>query len=402
MPRSNPLTYGCAVGICSASSPGGPGRIPPLAGAGRAVGLEQAIGFLPHRGGRVAYAVVGGGPALLLDLGRAHDLEAFWRHPAYRRFVQRLGRRFTVVRWDRPGFGLSDRDGAHLSLEAELALIEHLARHLGLEDARALAADDGGPVMVQFAARQPGRVSRLALFGTSAEGRWLSSPLPPKALRALRAPGSLAIHAVLAAVISGGCQPEVGRWLASAFAGAADDATMVRLMVETRRLDARPVLPLVAALTLVLHRERDPVVAPALGRKLAAGIAGAEFVALAGTAHLVYEGDVEQVLQAVIPFLAGGSQGEPAREPAALSQREVEVVRMVTLGLTSAEIGRRLAIRRRTVEAHLEHIRAKLGVRSRSRIAAWAVANHVGDVAMQMAAWAPALVAATSGRGLCP
>jgi DNA-binding CsgD family transcriptional regulator len=134
-----------------------------------------------------------------------------------------------------------------------------------------------------------------------------------------------------------------------------------------------------------------------LGKELAAGIAGAEFLALAGSAHLVYAGDLEPVVRALIPFLAGGAHGDPALEPAALSQREVQVVGMVTLGLTSAEIGHRLAIRRRTVEAHLEHVRAKLGVRSRSRIAAWAVANHVGDAGQELTSRVPALAAALGG-----
>jgi DNA-binding CsgD family transcriptional regulator/pimeloyl-ACP methyl ester carboxylesterase len=323
---------------------------------------------------------VGRGPALLLDLGRAHDLDAFWRNPSYRRLVQQLGRRFTVVRWDRPGFGLSDRMAPDLSLRGELALLEYLTSSLGLDEASILAADDAGPIMIQFAARRPACVMRLALFGTAAEGASISPFLPPRALDVLGVPDTQVLHEIFAAVRTRGCEPEVARWLTSALVSAADAATIAKLLVETRELDARAVLPLVQAPTLVLHRERDSVVAPASGRELAGGIAGAEFVALAGTAHPLYEGDLEPALRVLIPFLAGGAQGDPATERPALSRREVEVVRMVTLGLTSAEIGRRLAIQRRTVEAHLEHVRAKLGVRSRSRIAAWAIANRLGEV----------------------
>jgi pimeloyl-ACP methyl ester carboxylesterase/DNA-binding CsgD family transcriptional regulator len=385
------------VGICSAISPGGPGRVAQTGGTWRPFGLDQAIQFIPYRGGRIAYAVVGSGPPLLLDLGRAHDLEAFWRNPSYRRFVQRLGRRFTVVRWDRPGFGLSDRDATDLSLDGELALIEYLTRFLSIEEARVVAAGDSGPVQIEFAARHPARVSHMALFGTAAEGLSLSLSLPPSVVEAMCVPESQAIHALVAAALTTGCEPGVGRWLASALARAADAATMARLMAETRRLDVRAALPLVRAPTRVLHRERDPVVAPAFGKELAAGIAGAEFLAVAGSAHLVYAGDLEPVVRLLIPFLAGGAHGDPALEPAALSRREVQVVGMVTLGLTSAEIGHRLAIRRRTVEAHLEHVRAKLGVRSRSRIAAWAVANQVGEAGQELASRVPALAAALGG-----
>src|SRR5689334_4785216 len=70
---------------------------------------EQVIRFFPYRRARVAYAVTGTGPPLLLDVGRVHHLEAFWQYAPYRWLVQRLSRRFTVFRWDRPGFGMSDR-----------------------------------------------------------------------------------------------------------------------------------------------------------------------------------------------------------------------------------------------------------------------------------------------------
>src|SRR5207249_4415248 len=195
---SNPSTYGCAVRTCSASSPGGPGRVARTDGSWQGFGLEQAIRFLPFGGGRVAYSLVGSGPTLLLDLGRAHDLEAFWRNPSYRQLVQRLGRRFTVVRWDRPGFGMSDREAPDFSLGAELSLLDHLVARLGPDDVRILAADDAGPVMVQFAARRPARVSHLALFGTAAEGRALLSFLPPRALSVLGRSDTQLLHGLVA------------------------------------------------------------------------------------------------------------------------------------------------------------------------------------------------------------
>jgi DNA-binding CsgD family transcriptional regulator len=48
-----------------------------------------------------------------------------------------------------------------------------------------------------------------------------------------------------------------------------------------------------------------------------------------------------------------------------LSAREFEVAALVERGLTDAQIGRILCVSLRTVNHHMEHIRAKLGVRSR-------------------------------------
>jgi DNA-binding CsgD family transcriptional regulator len=62
----------------------------------------------------------------------------------------------------------------------------------------------------------------------------------------------------------------------------------------------------------------------------------------------------------------------PLRGWESLTPTELEVVRLVTQGLTNVEIGRRLFISRRTVETHLSHVFGKLGVSSRGELAAQA------------------------------
>ena len=61
-----------------------------------------------------------------------------------------------------------------------------------------------------------------------------------------------------------------------------------------------------------------------------------------------------------------------------LSSREQEVADLVALGLTNREIAQRLIISTRTVESHVEHIKAKLGFARRARIVAWAL-DRTGD-----------------------
>jgi len=55
-----------------------------------------------------------------------------------------------------------------------------------------------------------------------------------------------------------------------------------------------------------------------------------------------------------------------------LSRREVDVARLVATGTTNREIAAKLFLSERTVEGHVERIRNKLGVRSRSEVATWA------------------------------
>jgi len=61
-----------------------------------------------------------------------------------------------------------------------------------------------------------------------------------------------------------------------------------------------------------------------------------------------------------------------------LSRREREVAAMVASGMTSRAIAEKLFIAERTVEGHLERIRNKLGVRSRTEVAVWAVEHGLG------------------------
>jgi non-specific serine/threonine protein kinase len=59
----------------------------------------------------------------------------------------------------------------------------------------------------------------------------------------------------------------------------------------------------------------------------------------------------------------------PERAPAGLTPRELEVAELVAQRMTNREIAERLVIAERTVEGHVERIRAKLNVRSRTQIA---------------------------------
>jgi LuxR family transcriptional regulator of csgAB operon len=67
------------------------------------------------------------------------------------------------------------------------------------------------------------------------------------------------------------------------------------------------------------------------------------------------------------------------RPDAMLTPREREIVRLLTLGLTNAEIGDRLFISVHTVRGHTRNILRKLGVSSRQEAADWARRVELGD-----------------------
>lgn len=68
----------------------------------------------------------------------------------------------------------------------------------------------------------------------------------------------------------------------------------------------------------------------------------------------------------------------PAVPDVRLSQRELEVARLVAYGKTNHAIADELGIGERTAETHVSHILEKLGFATRAQIAAWVVGQgHV-------------------------
>lgn len=69
----------------------------------------------------------------------------------------------------------------------------------------------------------------------------------------------------------------------------------------------------------------------------------------------------------------------PPGPPDGLSEREVEVLRMIALGHTNAEIAERLYLSVRTVETHRAHIQQKLRLASRSELVGYALEHKLID-----------------------
>jgi DNA-binding CsgD family transcriptional regulator len=59
-----------------------------------------------------------------------------------------------------------------------------------------------------------------------------------------------------------------------------------------------------------------------------------------------------------------------------LTNREQEIAVLVASGMSNREIGSRLFISKRTVDAHLEHIFGKLAISSRVQLTVWLRDQH--------------------------
>lgn len=79
-------------------------------------------------------------------------------------------------------------------------------------------------------------------------------------------------------------------------------------------------------------------------------------------------GDVDRGGGRLTPNAVAGSASAPRSGWASLTPTELEVVKLVAKGLTNPEIAERLFITRNTVRAHLQHVFAKLGVKTRAEL----------------------------------
>lgn len=273
-----------------------------------------------------------------------------------------------------PGFGLGDPSGSVRSFEERIEILEDLVDGIHADEVDLFGTSQSGPAMAAYAARHPDRVGRLLLFGTFADGRNMVDPAVANAIGQLcEAHWGLAAG-TLADVWFPNGDPEGRQFWARLMRRSISAERAAAMFAEVWTINVLDELPNISAPTLVMHRRRDATIPFERGRQLAAGIPGAEFLPLDGAEHLWYFGDSEAVMAAAVEFLR---HPDSAGDGQILTAREGEIVELVVGGLSNADIAAKLVISRRTVDAHLEHVRKKLGLRSRAQIAAWSAARPV-------------------------
>jgi pimeloyl-ACP methyl ester carboxylesterase/DNA-binding CsgD family transcriptional regulator len=332
--------------------------------------MRQEVRFCQVPDGRVACARVGDGPPLVLAPWWISHVELDWERPDFRAFVEALAWNRTVMRYDPLGTGLSDRtDGEHGGLDAELATLEAVLDGLDVPRAALLGISSGACLAAALAARSPERVEALVLLGGYAWGARITTPeVRDSILASVRAHWGLGSRLLADVFLPGATAPEL-----DAFArfqrGAASAEAAAEHLRFVYSIDVREDLPRVQAPTLVLHRRDDSAIVYDLGRELAAAVPGARLFTLAGSDHLPWRGDAAAVVAAVGEFLDG--RPAPARSPAehsaaVLTERELEVLRLVARGLSDGQIAERLVVSPHTVHRHVANLRAKLGEPSRA------------------------------------
>ena len=342
----------------------------------------QVVRFAESRGRRVAWGAVGDGPPLVMAGWWMSHLELDWESRRFRDFISALARYRTVVRYDRPGTGLSDRDGSPtVMLEDEVEVLASIVDVVGAEPVVVFAGSGGGPIAARYAAEHPHRVERLILYGSYLNGAAIADPAAREFLTNLvRKHWGLGSRVLADVFIPDATAAERAEFVSfQRDAGPAELAA--RTLEATYAYNVEDSAGRIRSPTAVLHRKNDRAIPIELGRQLAARIPGAAFFTLDGADHLPWYGDAGAVARAVLEFVG---VAQPAVEitpppPAIdtdLSARELEILRLVAAGLSDAEIAERLVLSPHTVHRHVANIRTKLGLPSRA--AAVAHAARIG------------------------
>jgi pimeloyl-ACP methyl ester carboxylesterase/DNA-binding CsgD family transcriptional regulator len=343
--------------------------------------MNQDIRFCTSADGvKLAYAVSGGGPPLVMSATWLSHLEQQWQSLAWQPWLEAFSRDHKLLRYDARGCGLSDRDADDLSFEAWVRDFECVIEAASLPRFDLLATCWGGPVAIEYAARHPERVNRLVLYGTYARGRFRREDRPKEIEKAkvlvdlTRLGWGKENHAFVQVWASqyqpGGTLEHLRSWCDQQCAATSAE-TAVRLLEIGWNVDVREAAQKIKCPVLILHPTRDAVVSIDEGRLIASLIPNSRFVQIDTENHmpLADEPAWPRLVDEVRKFLA-----EPNAAPAAgrstlpldeLTPRERAVLEGIAEGLDNTEIATSLGLSAKTVRNHITRVFDKIQVEHR-------------------------------------
>lgn len=271
----------------------------------------------------IGYQVIGDGPIdLVWAWGGFSNIDVVWEEPAYAAFLRRLSEFTRIILFDRRGCGVSDREGNTVTptLEERMEDITAVLDAIGSEQASIFGVSEGGDLAALYAATHPERTTSIILYGTIARHRkdaehpwgWMDEDAENVFLEGIRKGwgmrSELAVRLWAPSMLG---DERFIDWMARFARQSVSRSAALPLSRAIGAYDLVDVFPAVRVPTLVLHRRDDALVPVGQGRHIAQQIPAARFVELAGSDHLPFVGDAEEVLAEVENFLGGSRVTAP-------------------------------------------------------------------------------------------
>lgn len=275
----------------------------------------------------IAYRVIGDGDAggdLLWYPGAPFlPMESIDEEPSLARWQERLASFCRVIEFDPRGVGLSDPTSPSNppTLEQWVEDTVTVLDAVGSRKASVVAPRDSTLEAVMLAASHPERVDRLIIVNGAPRMRraddypaGIPDEIVDRFLETNTQPGTGDggddFLSFAAPSVAG--DPVFRSWWDRSGRRGASPATAKAVLDVLYRADVRPLLGLIRAPTLVLHRRDSRNHRVAHGRYLAAHIPGARLVELPGADCLYWVGDCDEMMDEVEEFLTGQRRGPNA------------------------------------------------------------------------------------------
>jgi len=338
---------------------------------------NEQIRFVRGSGGvRIAYAIHGSGPPLIVVSCWLSHLQHDWQSPVWRHFLEELGAFSRLIRYDERGFGMSDWNVSDFSLDARCGDLEALVEALGFKRFALLGMSHGSSVAMAYAARHPERVSRLVLYGTVcgepvdlSDEAGVQEETYRGMIRIGWARAEPRFRRFFTQDYIPGATEEQMRWFDELQRMATSTENYLAARAARFRDDITDEMPNIAAPTLIMHAVGDHSMTFENATKVAAILPDARIVPLDSQNHILLGGEPAwaRFIEEVRGFLepdrrAAAAAGQDHLRLEALSERELEILRLAADGRPNADIAATLGLSIRTVERHLSNAYGKLGV----------------------------------------
>ncbi len=340
-------------------------------------------------GVRIGYSVSGSGPVLISmpDIGFSSMLLAERDLPELAAWAEALSSHFTYVRYDARGFGVSQREVDDISIDTWSLDLDAVAAAIDQPAFVLFGYLGSSRLAITYAAEHPDRVTQVLTWGAdypimaSAEG---------EVLVALAKQDWDTFTETLAHIALGWDAGEKARLLAAFWRRTTSQPLYLQFLEQFHWPTDEEMQALGASMTVpsLAMARRHKYSAPRITAM--ADDPHARLRILPGEEAMPFEGDMGLVIRNILAFVAGGLVAEepppngnrggvhavptPSRM---LSERELEVLKLVAAAKSNGEIAEELVLSVRTVERHLMRIYDKLGATGKSaRVVAAAYASQ--------------------------